>query len=263
MPLPRDLLESRAHGRVLTGQGVVFSFYRSTPIFLGSSCHDWKGGNSECGSPEPVTKSVPSSGSGCPKSPLLRTVPISDPDPICWLIGAHAVPSVPKEPMTIRLFQARCFAARSAPPRSLSAPRLHTRGSQSLALTQNSARTEAGSKARATTVKSSKSNTSDRKYGGGFQATRLPRPQDRKANNRARKWETNHIHRWGRTDGGGARRANGSVGDPHGPPAMVDAGPGPNGSHSILMREPRAAAARAAADTSKVGRGVLKPLRTR
>jgi len=43
------------------------------------------------------------------------------------------------------------------------------------------------------------------------------------------------------------------------PPAMVDAGPGPNGSHWILMREPPAAAARAAADTSKVGRGVLKP----
>jgi hypothetical protein len=37
---------------------------------------------------------------------------IHDPDPIWWLIGAHAVSSVPKEPMTIRLFGALlCGAA--------------------------------------------------------------------------------------------------------------------------------------------------------
>jgi hypothetical protein len=65
-----------------------------------------------------------------------------------------------------------------------------------------------GAAGRATTVKSSKSNTSDRMYGGGFQGdNNSPRPQDRKASKRGSGTGKPAIFdRWGRTDGGGARR---------------------------------------------------------
>jgi hypothetical protein len=60
-----------------------------------------------------------------------------------------------------------------------------------------------GHEERATTVKSSKSNTSDRRYGVGFQGDNdSPRPQDRKANKAGSGTGKAAIFdRWGRTRG--------------------------------------------------------------
>lgn len=126
--------------------------------------------------------------------------------------------------MTIRLFGALlCGAAllTVVPPSSVSAQGVTIEG-PGVGVRVGRERGRPGSQdgtTRATTVKSSKSNTSDRMGGGGgFHVgdNGSPLPQDRKTNKAgSRTGKPAIFDRWGRTDGGGAQRTNGSVGDPH------------------------------------------------
>ena len=125
--------------------------------------------------------------------------------------------------MTIRLFGALlCGAAllTIVPPSSVSAQGVTIEG-PGVGVRVGRERGRTGSQdgtTRATTVKSSKSNTSDRMGGGGFHISDngSPLPQDRKTNKAgSRTGKPAIFDRWGRTGGGGAQRTNGSVGDPH------------------------------------------------
>ena len=126
--------------------------------------------------------------------------------------------------MTIRLFGALlCGAAllTVVPPSSVSAQGVTIEG-PGVGVRVGRERGRLGSQdgtTRATTVKSSKSNTSDRMGGDrGFRIGEYgsPLPHDRKTNKAGPgTGKPTIFDRWGRTEGGGAQRTNGSVGDPH------------------------------------------------
>ena len=132
-------------------------------------------------------------------------------------VGAHAVPSVPKERMTIRLFGALLCSGLLVLVASTNS---FAQSGRNNTVQGNYIGTSRGFHQSPTDYNADgrrRSNTSDRKYGGGFQGDNDSlRPQDRKANKAGSGiGKPSIFDRWGRNDGGSGRRTNVGVGYPH------------------------------------------------